>query len=80
MIIIHPNPDSVSDEEEIDEYDTKQPIIWYERDSPDTTGTIEIFVNDSEVLQLPIKNLKWIKREPKLNFQETLFVIEIMKI
>lgn len=43
MVIIHPNPDSVSDEEEIDEYDTKQPVICYERDSLDTTGTIENF-------------------------------------
>lgn len=48
MVINPPNPNFVRNEEDIDESRANQPVMCYEREIPDTIGTIEILVNDSD--------------------------------
>lgn len=79
MVIIPSNPDPVTDEEEIDESDTKtkQPVMCHEHDIPDASGTIVILVNDSNELHFPIEKSQWVKHESNFELsRETVYYQE----
>ncbi|GBO12583.1 hypothetical protein AVEN_170632-1 [Araneus ventricosus] len=82
MIIIPPEPNAVSDEEEIDDSITNCNIVETCGDPEirDTAGTIEVLSNICEETKFDTKTPKWKKCEPEVSLSPCSFLLKIINI